>query len=168
MNLDILIFQQINGLAGRWVYLDSLGVFFAEYFIYILGGVALLLFRKNLRRVIWTILAVVLARFGIAELIRFFWSRPRPFVENNVDLLIGKTSESSFPSGHASACFALSFIVYHYNKKAGIVFFIASFLVSIARVFVGVHWPSDILAGAIVGIFSGWLIIKISKHFSVD
>jgi len=150
MNLDILIFQQINGLADKYPYLDALGVFLAEYFIYILGGVALLLFRKN---------------FGIAELIRLFWSRPRPFVENNVNLLIEKTSEPSFPSGHASACFALSYIVYHYNKKAGIVFFVASFLVSIARVFVGVHWPSDILGGAVVGVFAGWIIIKLSQRF---
>ena len=165
MNLDILIFQQINGLADKYPYLDALGVFLAEYFIYILGGVALLLFRKNLQRAVWAILAVVLAKFGIAELIRLFWSRPRPFVENNVNLLIEKTSEPSFPSGHASACFALSYIVYHYNKKAGIVFFVASFLVSIARVFVGVHWPSDILGGAVVGVFAGWIIIKLSQRF---
>ncbi len=165
MNLDILIFQQINGLADRWVCLNALGIFFAEYLIYILGGVALLLFRKNLQRALWAILAVVLAKFGIAELIRLFWSRPRPFVENNVNLLIGKTSESSFPSGHASACFALSFIVYHYNKKAGLVFFFVSFLVSIARVFVGVHWPLDILGGAAVGVLAGWIIVKISQRF---
>jgi len=165
MNLDILIFQQINGLAGRWVCLDALGIFFAEHFIYILGGVAFLLFRKNLQRTIWVILAVVLARFGIAELIRLFWLRPRPFIENNVNLLVEMADKPSFPSGHASACFALSFIVYHYNKKAGIAFFFASFLISIARVFVGVHWPLDILGGAAVGILAGWIIIKISQRF---
>jgi len=165
MNLDILIFQQINGLADKYPYLDALGVFLAQYLIYILGVAALLLFRKNLRRAIWAILAVVLAKFGIAGLIRLFCSRPRPFVENNVNLLIEKTSEPSFPSGHASACFALSYIVYHYNKKAGIFFFIASFLVSIARVFVGVHWPLDILGGAAVGILAGWIVIKISQRF---
>ncbi len=165
MNLDILIFQQINGLADKYSYLDALGVFLAEYLIYILGGAAFLLFRNNLKRVVQAILAVALARFGIAEIIRFFWSRSRPFVENNVNLLIEKTSEPSFPSGHASACFALSYVVYHYNKKAGTVFFIASFLVSIARIFVGVHWPSDILGGAIVGILAGWLVIKLSRRF---
>lgn len=165
MNLDILIFQQINGLAGRWACLDALGIFFAEYFIYILGGAALLLFRKNLRRALWAILAVVLARFGIAELIRLFWLRPRPFVENNVNLLVEMAAKPSFPSGHASACFALSYIVYHYNKRAGIYFFIASALVSVARVFVGVHWPLDILGGAAVGVLAGWIIVKISRRF---
>ncbi|MFH1424033.1 MAG: phosphatase PAP2 family protein [Candidatus Nealsonbacteria bacterium] len=163
--MDYFIFQQINGLAGRSVCLDSLGIFFAEYLIYILGGAALLLFRKNLRRIIWAGLAVVLAKFGIAELIRLFWLRPRPFVENNVNLLVEVAAKPSFPSGHASVCFALSFVVYHYHKKAGIAFFAASFLISIARVFVGVHWPLDILGGAVVGILAGWIIIKISQKF---
>lgn len=165
MNLDILIFQQINGLVGRWTGLDTSGVFFAEYFQYVLVIILVWLFRKNIRVIFWSLASAVLARFGIAELIRLFWSRPRPFIENNVNLLVEMAPKPSFPSGHASACFALSFVVYHYNKKAGIFFFIASFLVSIARVFVGVHWPTDILGGAAVGILVGWIIIKISKKF---
>ena len=168
MNLDILIFQQINGLAGKWVYLDALGIFFAKYFEYALVMFALLLLRKNLRLMFGAFFAAVLARFGIVELIRLFWSRVRPFIENNVNLLIERTSEPSFPSGHAAFYFGLSTIVYFYNKKAGTIFFIASFLISISRVFVGIHWPSDILGGAIVGIFSGWLIIKISRRFTTN
>ncbi len=165
MNLDILIFQQINGLAGRWGFFDALGVFFASYFQYVLAVLVILLFRRNIRAIFWSLAAVVLARLGAVELIRLFWSRPRPFVENSVNLLIEKANEPSFPSGHAALFFALSAVVYFYNKKAGVFFFIASFLISISRVFVGVHWPSDILAGALVGIFSGWLVIKISKKF---
>lgn len=165
MNLDVLIFQQINSWAGENVCLDSLGIFFAEYLIYILVGVALLLFRKNLKRAVFAGLAAVLAKFGIVELIRIFWSRTRPFIENNVNLLIEKASDPSFPSGHASASFALSYVVYYYNKKAGIFFFVASFLIAITRVFVGVHWPLDIVGGAVVGVFSGWLVIKISQKF---
>lgn len=156
MNLDVLIFQQINGLAGRWIYLDALGVFFAEYFQYVLVIILVWLFRKNIRVIFWSLAAAVLARFGITELIRLCWARPRPFVENN---------EPSFPSGHAAFFFALSAVVYSYNKKAGIIFFFASALISIARVFVGVHWPLDILGGAAVGILAGWIIIKISKKF---
>ena len=175
MNLDILIFQQINGWAGKWVCLDALGVFFAEYLIYILGGIAFLLLWKNRRGIFWAIIAVILARFGIAELIRLFWSRPRPFIENNVNLLVEMAAKPSFPSGHAAICFALSTVIFLYYKKvyprpkfwwgAGIFFFIASFLVSIARVFVGVHWPLDIVGGVVVGVFSGWLVIKISQKF---
>jgi len=163
MNLDILIFQQINGLAGRWNFLDGAGIFFAQYFEYALVGFTLFFLRKNFRVILSAFSAAVLARFGIVELIRLFWSRARPFIGNNVNLLIGHENTSSFPSGHAAFYFGLSTVVYFYNKKAGIVFFIASFLVSIARIFVGVHWPTDVLGGAIVGILSGWLVLKVFK-----
>jgi len=111
------------------------------------------------------ILAAVLARFGITELIRFFWERPRPFIENNVNLLLSHSATGSFPSGHAAFFFALSAVVYFYNKKTGFFFFLASFLISISRVFCGVHWPSDIIAGAAIGIFSGWIIRLFSQKF---
>jgi len=165
MNLDILIFQQINGLAGQFGFLDKLGVFFAEYCQYILVAVLIWLFRKNIRVVIFSGLAAVVAKFGIAELIRLFWSRTRPFIDHNVNLLFEKVNEPSFPSGHASFFFALSTVVYLNNKKAGILFYAVSFIISISRVFAGVHWPSDILAGAMVGIFSGWLVMNLAKRF---
>ena len=108
--------------------------------------------------------AAVFARFIIVEIIRYFLPKLRPFVENNVNLLISQDpKEPSFPSGHASFFFAIAAVVYFYNKKAGTLFFVSAFLISISRVLIGVHWPSDILAGAIVGIFSGWLIFKLAK-----
>jgi len=164
MNLDILIFQQINGLTGRWTCLDALGVFFAAYFWYFLVGLAILIFWKKWR-IIFSVFTSIILTEALVESMKFLWQRPRPFAENNINLLLGRLGGFSFPSGHAATTFALSFIVYHYNKKAGVVFFFASFLISIARVFVGVHWPSDVLGGAIVGIFSGWLVIKLSKRF---
>lgn len=165
--IDFIIFQQINNLAGKFVYLDALGVFFAEYLGYILVGLVFLIpffYKKAGWKIIFhSLLAGILARFGIVELIRFFWLRPRPFIENNVNLLVEGADKASFPSGHAAFFFAISFIVYQYNKKTGLLFFIASSLIAISRVFVGVHWPLDILAGAAVGVFSGWLIILFSR-----
>lgn len=163
--MDYFLFQKINSLAGQWAYLDAMGIFFAKYFEYILAGLVFAVFWRKREIILQTFLAAVIARFGITELIRWLWPRPRPFVENHINLLLDKIDQSSFPSGHAAFFFALSIVVYLYNKKAGIIFFIASFLISISRIFVGVHWPSDILAGAFVGIFSGWLVVKISKRF---
>ena len=162
--LDINIFNRVNNLAGQWTYLDALAIFFAEYLQYILAGLVILLFWKKWRAIFLVFTSAILAEFGLVELIKFFWSRPRPFVENNVNLLL-EHAGASFPSGHAAFFFAISTVVYQYNKKAGIGFFVASFFIAISRVFCGIHWPSDILAGAIIGIFSGWLILKISKRF---
>lgn len=167
--IDYFIFQKINGLAGKSVCIDSLGIFFAEYLGYFLVAILFLFLLKNSKKyrpiVIKGLISAFFARFGITELIRFLWDRSRPFVENNVNLLLNHPATSSFPSGHAAFYFGLSTIVYFYNKKLGILFLISSSLISISRVFVGVHWPSDVLAGAVIGIFSGWIVNKISGRF---
>jgi undecaprenyl-diphosphatase len=163
--VDYLIFEKINSLAGKYPVLDAIAIFFAKYFDYLLIFLTLLFliknFKKHWRLVVKTVSAGVLARLGLTKLIRFFYKRPRPFVENKVNLLFNYSSSSSFPSGHAAFYFAVSTIIYSYNKKAGYLFFIASFLISFSRVFVGIHWPSDILGGAIVGIISGIVILKL-------
>lgn len=167
--MDYFLFQQINGLAGKFVCLDTLGIYLAEHFEYVLFFCLFLFLLKNFKKY-WPMIAqglaaAILARFGIVELIRWLWERPRPFVENNVNLLLDKINVAAFPSGHAAFFFALSTVIFLYNKKAGLFFFFASFLISIARVFCGIHWPSDIIGGAIVGIFSGWLVFKIARKF---
>jgi len=121
-------------------------------------------FRKYFRMVVEIAVSAIFARFVIVELIRWIWQRPRPFVYNNVNSLLFHDAPA-FPSGHAALFFAVSTIVFLYNKKAGIIFFISSFLICLTRVFTGIHWPLDILAGIVVGVFSGYLIHKASKKF---
>lgn len=166
--MDASIFNLINQFALKWFWLDVLAIFLAEYFGYVLLFSLLLFlairFRKYFKMIIEVIISAILARFVIVELIRWIWQRPRPFVENNVNLLLTHNA-SAFPSGHAAFFFAISTIIYLYNKKAGILFFIASFLICLARVFAGIHWPLDILAGAVVGILSGYLVHRVSKKF---
>ena len=170
MAFDLYLFQTINQFAGRFSWLDSLAVFFARYFeFFLILVLALFLakdYKKYWRMVVQAAASAILARLVIVELIRWLWPRTRPFVENNVNLLFNyNPSAASFPSGHAAFYFAIAAVIYFYNKKIGILFFLAAFLISLARIFVGVHWPSDIIAGALVGIFSGWLIILFSRRF---
>lgn len=168
--MDLFLFQQLNQYAGKWPGLDFLGVFLAKYFEYFL---ILLLFvfllekfSRAWKMILKALIAAVLARLAIVNIIRWIWPRARPFAENNVTLLVAKSSEASFPSGHAAFYFAISTVVFSYNKEVGVLFYLLSFLICVARIFVGLHWPSDILAGAAVGIFSGWLINKIAKGLS--
>ncbi|MGD0576985.1 MAG: phosphatase PAP2 family protein [Candidatus Staskawiczbacteria bacterium] len=168
INLDLLVFNFVNGFAGKWMWLDYLGMFFALYFEYFLWLVLLLFlavnFRKYWKMVFEAVVAAIITRFFLVEIIRWLWFRPRPFLALNFVPLINESArEASFPSGHASFYFALSTIVYCYNKKAGILFYVASFLIVLARVFVGIHWPSDILAGAVLGILMGWILNTLFK-----
>jgi len=176
--MDLFLFQKINHLAGKWLCLDTLAIFFAKYFEYVLILCLLFFLIRNLKKywpmILQAFLAAILARFVIVEIIRYFLPKSRPFVENHVNLLIPYNQyESSFPSGHAAFYFAISMVVFLYLKKvyprpkfwwgAGLLFFVASFLIVICRVFVGIHWPSDILIGALIGVFSAFLIIILSR-----
>ena len=168
MNIDLYIFNLINGLVFKWYWLDFVGFFIIKYSEYILVTVLVLFlvinFKKYWRMVLEAIVVATFTRLVLVEIIRWLWFKPRPFVANNVNLLIDHSAkESSFPSGHASFYFALSTIVYFYNKKIGIIFYIASLFIVLARVFAGIHWPSDILAGAVLGILVGLTLNKIFK-----
>jgi len=171
MNLDYQIFKIINDLAGQNAILDKIGIFFAEYLPYIIGAGALIFaicrFIKNKSwKVTWqALVAVILSRGIITEAIRFLWHRPRPFVSHAVNSLINHDTSGSFPSGHTTLLFALATIIYFWDKKIGWLFFVLSFLACFARIFAGVHYPTDILGGIAVGVFSGWMIYKISKKF---
>ena len=61
--------------------------------------------------------------------------------------------------------FGISTAVIFFNKKIGVLLFIVSFLISLARVYSGIHWPYDIIGGLIVGVASGLVVVKVPKFF---
>jgi len=169
--LDQATFNFINGFAGRWRWLDFLGIFFARYFEYVLlVGLFLLLLRdykKYWRMILEAFLAAFVVRLVMVEIIRRIFFRPRPFVFNQVHLLVPYSmQEPSFPSSHASFYFALSTIIFGYHKKAGILCYLGSFFIVLSRIFVGIHWPSDVVAGMALGIVMGLVLNIIFKKLS--
>lgn len=173
MSLDLKIFYLLNNLAGKNPVFDALTIFFAEYLGYflILFFLAFLFFssfpkRQKIKVFLVAFSSMVIARFGIVSLIRFFYHRPRPFIDHNVNQLI-VNNNLSFPSGHAAFFFALAMVVYFYNKKWGIWFFLAAILMGLSRIIAGVHYPSDIIGGAIIGIFTAYLIFYFSKKLKI-
>jgi undecaprenyl-diphosphatase len=149
--------------------MNSIIVFLGEYLGHIMLGGLLVFWWEHRTRYPRFLLEVfftaLLSRGIITELIRFFWEKPRPFVEQNIAPLIDHAASSSFPSGHATLFFALSTILFFYNKTAGIVFLLGAVILSVARVFAFLHWPIDIIAGAFIGIASALLVLKVSQRF---
>ncbi|MCX6737982.1 MAG: phosphatase PAP2 family protein [Candidatus Parcubacteria bacterium] len=173
MTIDTNIFYFFNNLAGKSAFFDILFIFLAKYLQYLLVilFLAFLFFvqKKNKEKIhifLITIFSAIVARLGVVELIRLFYHRPRPFIIHNVHQLIPE-SGYSFPSGHSAFFFAIATAIYFYNKKLGIIFFIAAIFMNVSRIIVGVHYPSDIIGGMFVGVITAWLIhllaIKIKK-----
>ncbi len=167
--MDTKILYFLNSLTGRSDCLDSFFIFLASYLQYFLAVIFLLfLFFSNYKN--WekikifavTVGSIIVSRLFMVELIRFFYHRSRPFILYNLNQLIPETGYS-FPSGHATAFFALSAAIYCYNKKLGIWFFIASLLMAVSRVVVGVHYLSDIIGGMILGSVVAFSIFRIFK-----
>ncbi len=169
MQFDIILFQAIHGFAGKSALLDFLGIFFAEFLAYIL--IAIFLFFLFLERN-WKVrfykfslaaLAIIFSRGIVTEACKAFYLRPRPPEALGIIPLITAPDSASFPSGHAAVFFALAAALFFLRRPWGLWFFGAATLIGIARVFVGVHFPSDILGGAIVGVVSALVAEKILK-----
>ncbi len=152
-------------MAGWSVLTDALGIFLAKYLAYILGFAALVFvvnqksWREKLKVFIHLALAALISRGILTEIIRYLYDRPRPFTAFGFSPLVSE-SGSSFPSGHAAFFFALGFIILSINRKWGYWFLSLAFLNGLARVFVGVHYPSDILGGIATGLIA-WGIIHL-------
>ncbi len=166
--MDRLLFEFFHQYAGQWKWLDAIAVFMSGNAGYVLLFVfALILFKAAKTRwplLFCAVLAILFSRLMLTEIIRFLWERPRPFVEPSFTPLIQHAASSSFPSGHAALYFALSAVVFAYHKKIGILFFVVSFAIGLARIFAGLHWPSDIIGGALIGIVSGFAVVEFSKR----
>ena len=92
-------------------------------------------------------------------------ARIRPYeVIDGLRLMIEKQKDFSFPSGHTSASFAAACAFYRIlPKNWGIAAIVLAALISLSRLYVGVHYPSDVLGGLIIGIFAGWAGWKLEE-----
>jgi len=174
MFFDEKIFQILHAFAGKSFFVDVLFEFFATYLIFILTILLLyiLVREKNWQKRIYFLsvsaLVLILTRGLITETIRFFYQRARPFVELEFIPLISHEATASFPSGHTVFLFALVPLALVLGKKFGYWFLGGSLLVVISRVIAGVHWPSDILGGIVIGLLGYWLVVRLVPRFPAN
>lgn len=174
-SFDSNIVSFLNDFAQRWKTFDELMVFVTDSPL-VKGGLIMaclwwLWFRRDpdgpnrrdyvIATVLMGVVAVLVARL-LAGLLPFS-DRPlataaqqfvAPYSATGRDL----ESWSSFPSDHAVLFFALAVGLYRAHKPFGVAAFLwAIVVVSVPRVYLGIHWPTDIIGGALIGIAIGWL-----------
>jgi undecaprenyl-diphosphatase len=96
-----------------------------------------------------------------------FFSRARPFVEFiQISPLVEGSPKYSFPSTHATNIFAVMTLLSYYYRKFLPLNLLIAFIVSFSRIYVGVHYPSDVVGGAILGVICAFLVIGIERLIS--
>lgn len=170
MDEQLLLF--VNGLRAPW--LDAIFAPLSSYGLYafpILMMIALVRgWRAELRSVLDGWLAWFLATFIVETIVKPIVARPRPTaIERVRDLLevLGKVppvSSYAFPSGTSGAAFAgATWIALRWGWKPGAPALALATVISISRVYVGIHWPSDMLGGAIIGALVAFGLDRLSR-----
>lgn len=155
--IDWSIFVFINH-GMRTALLDYPMVFFTllgyGHVLALVVGVVLYLYdrRRFWQNFIFFIIAGMVGGIVI-QLLKFVIGRPRPLAAlNEVRVLLTPLRENSFPSGHTQAIFTAAVFFIKEIKKYRAVFWGIAVAVGLSRIYVGVHYPSDVLIGALVGI----------------
>lgn len=100
-----------------------------------------------------------------SSVLKFMFDRPRPcHTLVDVRLLVPCGSGYSFPSSHAVNGFAAATVLSHYFGRWWWGFFGFAFLLALSRVYVGVHYPSDVIGGATIGLLCGWGVVRAYEY----
>lgn len=128
-------------------------------------SMALIASKKTRRAGVMSLMAISLCFFINNIVLKHLVNRDRPYdAVKDLDILIGKQPDSSFPSGHAANSLASAIVLYNtLEKKTGVSILFAGMMIALSRVYVGVHYLSDVLAGIGVGVISGLSVCKFAK-----
>ena len=161
----VLLF--IYHFFGPDSWLSGLTIFFAVWFPWVIGLIPFvweIFLREDseVRRTLTRLYLAPVSVFVVTAIIKFFYHTPRPFAYLEIPPAFVVSSDpfglASFPSSHTAFFAALATTMYFCNHTMGKWYMLAAFVIGFARIGAGVHWPLDILGGALLGISIAVLI----------
>lgn len=171
--MDTRLFQRINGLAGHHRYVDGMLSALARFGPFVLVGLFVALWFEPAPRETRTLrqkaaivaAAASLLALGINQIIIHLWQRPRPYVGHTTTLLLHTTNDPSFPSDHAAFCFAIATVLVFLSWRTGVSALLFAGAVAFSRVYVGEHYVTDVVAGALIGAACGASLYAMRRWF---
>jgi undecaprenyl-diphosphatase len=173
---DTTVYHLINNLSGRVPAIDVTMIFFAKYALPIYSMLFIVAWftlprsdAKQRHSLVVSGCAGILALL-INFVISHIWFRPRPFVmlpKGSFNQLIPHSADASFPSDHVAGGFGFASAAWGASPKwISYSLTVLAIIVMIARIYVGVHWPTDVLAGMLVGVLAGRVMRMLSTLVS--
>ncbi|MGN1408992.1 MAG: phosphatase PAP2 family protein [Eubacteriales bacterium] len=154
---DFLECEFLDGFFSAITHLADGGIF------WIILAVVLLFFKKTRRAGITMAFALILGLIFGNIIIKPLTARIRPYdFDTSIVLLIPPEVEYSFPSGHTLASVEGAVSVWLYHKKAGTAAIILAFLIAFSRLYLMVHYPLDVIAGALLGVIFAFAASKLA------
>ena len=135
----------------------------ADYgLVLIIIAMLLAVFKKYRKCAIATAVSMGLGFLLTNALLKNLVARPRPcWLNPGVNMLIAVPQDYSFPSGHSTTCFAAAVVILHYDKRIGIPVMILACLIAFSRMYLYVHFPTDVIAGIAAGLLSAFIAVRI-------
>ena len=130
--------------------------------IWILTCLLMMLFKSTRLRAFTMSAALIFELTFCNLLIKPFAARLRPFEnDKNLNIIIEKPMDYSFPSGHTAASFAGAAVIIYFFTVMGIIAYIIAFMIAFSRLYLLVHYPTDVFAGAAIGIICSIFAVHI-------
>jgi undecaprenyl-diphosphatase len=169
--MNVNLFRTINDLGKEYTYLNNFFIFMAEYMVFILAFIALIFWftrrEENRMMIISATISFILAEM-MGKIAGTLHSNNQPFAElSNVNKLIEKAVDNSFPSDHTILFFAFCMTFFIYQKRWRYIWIMLALVVGISRIWVGVHYPADVIVGAIISIFSTFIASFIVSRLNI-
>lgn len=164
--MDFRIFDLINQFAGQSGALDSIITGLAKYGPLLMALPLLYMwFRGNedaKKAALLSLLSMAIALL-VSQVIGHIYFRPRPFASHAVNLLLEKSTDPSFPSDHSVFVFGIAFLIWLKDRRIGAISLAVAVAVGLSRVFTGIHYPGDVLGGALVGFVAALVVWSLRR-----